>query len=136
MGTRANIIIKDSSDQLFFYRHSDGYPDVTLESLKKFCDGYSKHLRDNVEQSAGWLIIHGREEYMKDDLLSSPSYAFKVGAYEPAACLHGDVEFVYIIDLVKGTIETKECTSGFWDKPSLKNTKKLSVTKFAVRGDE
>lgn len=59
MSTRANIIIKDRHTTLYFYRHSDGYPEATGVDLQKFIEGYSKHLRLDAMQSAGWLIIHG-----------------------------------------------------------------------------
>ena len=95
MSTRCNILIKDESTQLFFYRHSDGYPECAGESLKQFCEGYKKHLRNNVTQSAGWLIIHGSKEYSG----SNASYGWKVGAYEPTDSIHWDIDFLYEIDL-------------------------------------
>jgi hypothetical protein len=54
-------------------------------------------LRDNPNQSAGWLIIQGREEYQ--DIINSPGYNWKVGAYEPTDTIHGDIEYLYTIDL-------------------------------------
>lgn len=64
MSTRANIVIKDRHDKLFFYRHSDGYPEGTLPTLNKFIDWVkSGKIRDNVSQAAGWLIILGALEY-------------------------------------------------------------------------
>ena len=38
MSTSASIIIKDKAIKLYFYRHSDGYPETTLTSLNKFLD--------------------------------------------------------------------------------------------------
>lgn len=84
---------------LFFYRHSDGYPECAGESLKKFCEGYKKYLRNNVGQSAGWLIIQGRDEYA-----DSSHNTWKVGAYEPTDSIHGDIEFLYVIDLTDMTL--------------------------------
>ena len=68
MSTRANIIIKDNYDKLFFYRHSDGYPECTKTSLEEFMKLYSNKLRDNVSQSAGWLILHGALEYSYENV--------------------------------------------------------------------
>jgi len=67
MSTRAQIKITDSFGQeLWFYRHSDGYPDGTLPTLQKFLDWVKAgKIRDNVEQAAGWLILIGAEEYGK-----------------------------------------------------------------------
>ena len=51
MSTRANIIIKDSYNKLYFYRHSDGYPEGTMPTLTKFLDMVvNKEIRNNVLQ--------------------------------------------------------------------------------------
>ena len=64
MSTRASIIIKDEDEKLIFYRHSDGYPTGTMPTLNKFLELVkSGKIRDNVGQSAGWLIILGALEY-------------------------------------------------------------------------
>ncbi|MDP2692715.1 MAG: hypothetical protein Q8O88_03705 [bacterium] len=130
MSTRANIIIKDGDDKLFFYRHSDGYPEGVMPTLKKFLALVKKgKIRDNVGQAAGWLILLGAMEYqtIKGDLFpehGKPSYEqdedkvdkaikdfspsdWKVGAYEPTTCIHDDIEWLYTIDLQKKTL-TKE----------------------------
>jgi len=123
MSTRCNIIIKDDHSQLWFYRHCDGYPSVTGESLKRFLrlriDGL---IRDNVGQAAGWLILlgameyqslpeglfsqHGKNIYERDGkALDAMLDAFnpsdwKCGAYEPTIGQHGDIEYLYVIDLI------------------------------------
>lgn len=126
MSTRANIIIKDKYSTLFFYRHSDGYPECTGEDLKEFVKGYDQktgHMRLNVSQSAGWLIIRGHEEYRQYE--GAPGMGWKVGAYEPTTALHCDVEYIYIIDLEEQKLE---CLVPDWDlsddncKPSLVDT--------------
>lgn len=99
MSTRANIIISDEFEKLYFYRHSDGYPEHTFEDLKEFCNEYKiGRLRNNASQSAGWLVIRGHKEYW-----SKPEdmkyMKWKVGAYEPTSELHGDIEYLYLIDL-------------------------------------
>lgn len=107
MSTRANIIIKDSHTELWFYRHSDGYPEGVMPTLKKFIDLIKKGtLRDDAMQSAGWLIIFGHNEYKVPD---EPSVKndWKVGAYEPTTGQHGDIEWLYTVDVEKMTIEKK-----------------------------
>lgn len=104
MSTRANIIIKDKTDKLYFYRHSDGYPSCTGEDLKEFVQGYKTSLRTDLGQSAGWLIVRGHMEYLEGAFTGKPSpskgmYTWKVGAYEPTTCIHGDIEYLYTIDL-------------------------------------
>lgn len=119
MSTRANIIIKDKYSELILYRHSDGYPEGTLPTLEKFLN-YVKEgkIRDDAMQAAGWLIIIGAEEYKqyqikdktwedltkeeekewKNKISTIPKY-WKVGSYEPTSQIHGDIEYLYTVDL-------------------------------------
>lgn len=128
MGTRANVIITDEYSQIIFYRHSDGYPECTGESLKEFVKGYGSHpakssptMRLDAMQSAGWLVIHGHNEYGPQ----GKGMEWKVGAYEPTANLHGDAEYIYVIDLKAGalTCRVPKDAKKWWDKPTLSNTK-------------
>ena len=109
MSTRANIIIKDDYDKLWFYRHSDGYPEGTLPTLNKFLDMVKEgKIRDNAGQAAGWLIVIGRDEYAENRSMYPGMSDWKVGAYEPTTGQHEDIEYLYTIDLVKKTIEWEE----------------------------
>ena len=106
MSTRANIIITDGDDQLIFYRHSDGYPDGVKETLDEFISMVKDNvIRDNTQQAAGWLIAIGMKEYSQSiDICLSGRDKFagwKVGAYEPTTCIHGDIEHAYLIDLAR-----------------------------------
>ena len=114
MSTRANIIITDSyGDKLIFYRHSDGYPEGTMPTLEKFLDLVKeKKIRDNVEQAAGWLIIIGHAEYNTPENIYPEDlkdlFDWKVGAYEPSIHIHGDIEWLYTIDLSAKTIKQEK----------------------------
>jgi hypothetical protein len=137
MSTRANIVLKESysykdekgvintqTNELIFYRHSDGYPDGTLPTLNIFMEWLkSGKIRNDLSQGAGWLIILGAIEYGNipehkkekpafkgstqygDIATIEPPRDWKVGAYEPTTCIHGDIEFLYTINL-----NTKELT--------------------------
>jgi hypothetical protein len=130
MSTRANILIKDDHGQLWFYRHSDGYPSGTLPTLSEFCLWVERKLiRDNVGQASGWLIMLGAKEYgdyHEGADIHSPEgkntfMGWKVGAYEPTTCEHADIEFLYTVDLskrkltVKGLYTEREITVDFKD---------------------
>ena len=123
MSTRANIIIKDEHSQLIFYRHSDGYPEGALPTLNKFMDWVKAgKIRDNVDQASGWLILIGAQEYdtvyvgsgerRKKTTLTEPSVGgitgWQVGAYEPTTSIHGDIEYLYTLDLTTKTILVQE----------------------------
>lgn len=129
MSTRAVIIIKDDCQQVMLYRHSDGYPKCTGADLVEFIQGYySGAMRDNVCQSAGWLIVKG---HFNPDYHEKPNgkpttegySGWKVGAYEPGASLGMWEEYIYIIDLEKKTLTCRVPGAGYDEKPSLKNTR-------------
>lgn len=121
MSTRANIIIKDEYSKLIFYRHSDGYPEGTLPTLATFLSLVKEgKIRNNVSQSAGWLILMGANEYgVSFEPDNTDVMGWKCGAYEPTTCIHGDIEYKYVIDLVKLTIAVYK-RIGPWDKPRFK----------------
>lgn len=129
MSTRANIILKDKHDKLYFYKHSDGYPNGTLPLLKKFMRWAEQgRIRRNVEQAGGWLIIIGADQYNyiigkdgeqidckpKKALEPNPEdiSGWKVGAIEPATGIHGDIEYKYTIDLNKMEIKIHSIDEG------------------------
>jgi hypothetical protein len=126
MSTRAIVVIKDKYDKLFFYRHSDGYPEGVEASLKFLMEGLrTGKFRDNVSQFSGWLITVGAAEYntlprfkvdevhtgyadmktleVPKDKFGGDGFAWKVGAYEPTTEIHGDIEYLYVIDLTNQT---------------------------------
>ena len=121
MSTRANIVIQNRrySEMQVFYRHCDGYPDrcdgnsgpIPLD-LDRLCDWIREgRLRDNVGQMSGWLVVLGHMDQhesrkrwdwidQEENVLGSPEGDWKVGHYEPSAWgIHGDVEYVYVLDL-------------------------------------
>lgn len=131
MSTRAQIIVKDrNGGELWFYRHSDGYPEGTLPTLQRFMEWVAGgKIRQNVEQAAGWLILIGADEYgqihtyrpeysvrdkTREELVTpgddDGSCSWKCGAYEPCAhrYLHGDIEYLYTLNLGKLIIEVQE----------------------------
>jgi len=128
MSTRCNIIITDKSkDKLIFYRHSDGYPEGTLPTLKKFMSWVrDEKIRNNVPQAAGWLIMIGATEYgsvyvgagkyEQKPTVTEPQIdldhitGWQVGAYEPTTDIHSDIEYLYTLDLSKLTITVQEVT--------------------------
>lgn len=154
MSTRTNVIIesKKYNEKLYFYRHSDGYPEGTLPTLQIFMDWLKRDIiRDNVPQSAGWLIMLGAIEYntFPEYKLEKPLWEghkpygdiqsiqepkdWKIGAYEPTTGMHGDIAYLYIINLDNKTLICKEAQydlSGEWGDPDYKTFKEISVDAF------
>jgi len=145
MSTRANIILKDGSNKLYFYRHSDGYPKGVMPTLNKFIEWLkSGKIRADIQQGSGWLIVLGAIEYNAipeyktetverfgrtytetvDDSIQDPK-DWKVGAYEPTNGLHGDIEYLYTIDLQKKEIKADSVSFNY-------TTKKQTFTPISV----
>jgi len=128
MSTRANIIITDRfNTRLYFYKHSDGYPEGVMPVLEKFLNLLKTgKIRDNASQAGGWLILLGAIEYqtLNGDLFSEYGKEYteernknigdcidklnpkdwKCGAYELTDNLHEDIEHLYVIDLAEKTL--------------------------------
>jgi len=149
MSTHTNVILKEGDEKLFFYRHSDGYPEGTMPSLNIFMDWLkSGDIRDNTNQCAGWLVIIGAIEYNslpKYKTTSRKGYDgeieedsdistietpkdWKVGAYEPTTGIHGDIEYLYVIDLDKKTID---CYDSWTEEGEGKH--KVNISKFLTK---
>lgn len=103
MGTRAAIRVVDANrETLYFYQHSDGYPEGTLPLLNKLMeDVKSGKLRDNTMQFAGWLIRSSIAEYVTGQ-------DWKSSYIEPATAKiwskDGDREYFYTVNLTKRTV--------------------------------
>lgn len=111
MSTRANIIVIDGNhDRLYFYRHSDGYPDGTMPTLESFMQLVtSGAIRDNTMQAAGWLVLLGAKEYDVGHTPTSDRFSgWKCGAIEPTTQIHGDIEYLYVLNLATHRISVKE----------------------------
>lgn len=111
MSTRCNIIVKDSyGEELIFYRHSDGYPDGALPLLEAFTEYVEAGaVRDNVSQACGWLILMGATEYgavapQWNKKTGERPRNWKCGSIEPTTGIHGDIEYLYVVDLKSRTI--------------------------------
>ena len=119
MSTRANVLVKDKYSEQWYYRHSDGYPSCTAESLKKFIqwlvDG---KIRSNVCQGSPWLIVIGNQEYSESDNIgggkepTGGTFGWKVGAYETTDGEHGDIAFLYTIDMKEKTVTIRDVYDG------------------------
>jgi hypothetical protein len=111
MSTRSQVIIKDAYDEQWFYRHSDGYPSGNLPQLQKLIKWYDDGLiRDNIEQSAGWLIIIGAEEYRNYTTNPfEPNDTWEHGSYEISVPRErGDIEYLYTINIKDKTLTIQE----------------------------
>ena len=116
MSTRCQVIVKDSYDEVWFYRHSDGYPEGVKETLSTFISWVKEgKIRDNAEQAAGWIVILGHVEYNVPNVPDTNDRfsGWKCGAYEPCSPeKHGDIEYLYTVDLDKKEVTYKKLRHG------------------------
>lgn len=112
MSTRAQIAVRDGSSTQLLYQHSDGYPDGVLPILKQYIQGVRDGgIRDNVSQSVGWLIVWSHKEMMEANKSLEERFGpsvlndWKAAYIEPSPeGLHGDIEYLYVVDLVTRTV--------------------------------
>ena len=108
MSTRCNIIIKDGAERIYLYHHHDGYP-----------MGVGTELRDYLQRKWGepwrkfWygtsIANHLVKGHINYPMAQEPH---EDDEYEVTYGLHGDVEYVYVINCRARTIRCYEIT---WD---------------------
>ena len=118
MSTRCHVVLMDSyENQVWFYRHSDGYPSGVQPTLDKFCEWRNQdRIRDDPMQAAGWLVLLGMQEYAtgeygtphQDTQLKNLApgvegfSGWKIGAYEPTNTCFSDAQYLHVVDMEKG----------------------------------
>lgn len=132
MSTRCQVIVKDQYSEVWFYRHSDGYPEGALPTLSKLVDWMaSGRIRADAMQGSGWLVIIGNHEYQghgsayPEPSTTHPYGGWKVGAYEPSQPKRqGDIEYLYTIDCEALTVSVRQ-VKGFGESQKLGRSKVL-----------
>lgn len=93
MSTRCNIIVKSKSEEVILYHHHDGYPEgVGVALLNKV----TPLLKDNRYYNDVEDIVNALIKDKDDD------------EYEYTSALHGDIEYIYEIDVDQKTIKCFE----------------------------
>jgi len=115
MGIRANIHITDEfGGELWYYRGHDGWPEATMPSLQRLI-GWVRNgtLNRSVLDTSGWLILLGIQVAAKSRLIPRPqeitritpkTYGRCVGVFDVTTGRHDDIDYLYDVDLVAGTI--------------------------------
>lgn len=108
MSTRCNIIIKDGKDRITLYHHHDGYPMGVGTELQQFLEKryggpyghwYADSIANRLVKGEALYPFH-TEDGKKDD------------EYEITFGLHGDIEYVYVINCVTKNLRCYEIP---WD---------------------
>lgn len=122
MSTSAQIdLVDNDGSKLSFYCHCDGYPEGVVPHLKKFV-GMIKDgkIRNNLLQSAGWLLVIGKEafeEMCRQHLKERPDsgeitrrmYGWKVGLFESIPTDQDfDCDYHYVVNVETCEISQKK----------------------------
>lgn len=107
MATRANVIIKHGKEKIHLYHHYDGYKEGVGADLQGYMD---KNKGKSAREIADGLVGSGKNN-------STGS------KYEHTNGVHSDSEFVYTIDLDKGSLRVKEWD---WNKDKWKKSETMS----------
>lgn len=95
MSTRSNIIVKDDSSKFYLYRHCDGYPDITGRHLKRTLANNAYSQFDGAKLASD--LIQYNETLKYTNTVYYP--------YELTYCIHGDIEYLYVIDLKENSLK-------------------------------
>ena len=111
MSTRAAIIVRDNKSEYNVYHHCDGYPEGVgreLERVYKNCD------QIDAAEAKKRLLEYDRE-------------------YRDTDCIHGDEEYIYVVDTDERKIECYPVTGKHFMNAServIKETEPLYVQLF------
>ena len=100
MSTRCNIIVRDKDSQFTLYRHCDGYKEVTFEHLKDFIKTYN--FTNNYYAQASSIVTELIRINLKKNTTDQD-----YNPYELTNGIHGDIEYLYTIDLELKTIRVE-----------------------------
>lgn len=106
MSTRCHIIIRDESNnfECRIYHHFDGYPEGVGADLKKYLS----------QRETNWFGTYIANDLIKGKITTETMNGLKPDmGYEVTFGIHGDEEFVYIIDCDEQTLK---CYSMEWDE--------------------
>lgn len=99
MSTRASVQIIDGEDALYFYQHSDGYPEGLGKWLQRCLNlPHVQSCKDDPEYLAGVLIMEVNRDYIERNQ--------HLPDMVPAFGVHGDEAYTYRINA-----ETLELTT-------------------------
>lgn len=112
MSTRCNIIIEDQNQKITLYHHHDGYP-----------EGVGLYLYNNIGEKI--KTGYWRATDVANMLIKSKDD----DEYELTTGLHGDIEFLYTIDLMTRKITCQAVDN--WDEFTI--TKTIDLAKVQPR---
>ena len=130
MGTRANIILRENSNEKILYSHYDGYiingvGEMLEEFIWDFMSSKIKVTRPLIEELYERLI---------NKMHPNPDNFDLVGAFDIA----GDIEYLYIIDIKDGIpslVAYSRLSNEAWEHPTKEYSKYWSFVELIKTSD-
>ena len=130
MGTRANIILRENSNEKILYSHYDGYIiDGVGEMLEEFIWDFMDS-RINI----GHPLIEELYERLINKMYPNPDNFDLVDAFDIA----GDIEYLYIIDIKDGIpslVAYSRNSNEAWEHPTSEYSKYWSFVELIKTSD-
>lgn len=108
MSTRCQIQVKGSP--ILIYKHSDGYPEGVLPVLEPFVKAFSDNRGNDVEYCLAQIVRTFALEY-------DPETRLKGWGLD--LVLHEDIEYLYVVDAAKGSVEVQTENFHLVDAPTV-----------------
>ena len=143
MSTRCQVIVRtpkktslgqNPGDEIYLYRHCDGYPDSIIPSLLmayKMSDAQEENGWQAARpyKAAGYIIAAGFSPFEAEK-----PHSYSCIAYEPLPYkeLHCDIEYLYIVTPIEKNseivwdVEVRTPKKAFYDSPAEENTKRIA----------
>lgn len=131
MSTRCQIGFTDgkSYSPILLYKHSDGYPKGILPILEKIVSAFVKDRGADGEYLPAYIMREWavrelrqkktlREKYRKVNKKEPPAWYFggvSVLGWGITTDLHGDIEYLYVVNIATGSIRTVDTFSDAYE---------------------
>lgn len=104
MSTRCQIAIKDGNGlhSIKIYKHSDGYPNGVLPTLKPFVKNFVAQRGPDIEYCLAQIVRRFAIKEYSDYNGIEPIPAYRYVGWGIDTELHGDIEYLYVVDLSQG----------------------------------
>ena len=106
MSTRCNIIIKDRFNRrVYLYHHHDGYPEGVGEALAEYLHKWQDwQIRQHGMRYIPNELVRGEIKVVFTDWKTGEATIQPDLGYDITAGIHGDIEYLYIINCKAGTL--------------------------------
>ena len=118
MGTRANIILRENSDEKILYSHFDGY---IVDGVGEMLEEFIWNFMGSGMKLTGPIIEELHERLINKIHPNPDSFTL-----EDTNTIHGDIEYLYIIDIkddIPSLVAYSRNSDEAWEHPTTEYSK-------------